>query len=167
MTRVSSRRRTLATLPIRMLVLDTESLATLVVGYPRFSVLSLLTFFSLHRSLFFQWNTSGHDFCPLCCHIHLRINPTSLFRRKRCSMAHQACVHKLHKVCLFLSIFHWAHTISRFQVVVFSAYKQMRAQSDDILSDINEDNYDRAFSFLRPGMDGSLLLRRMIRSPFA
>jgi hypothetical protein len=40
---------------------------------------------------------------------------------------------------------------SRFQVVVLSAYKQIRAQSDDILSDIDEDNYDRAFSFLRPG----------------
>jgi len=39
----------------------------------------------------------------------------------------------------------------RFQVVVLSAYKQIRAQSDDILSDIDEDNYDRAFSFLRPG----------------
>lgn len=39
----------------------------------------------------------------------------------------------------------------RFQVVVLSAYKQIRSQSDDILSDIDEDNYDRAFSFLRPG----------------
>jgi hypothetical protein len=46
-----------------------------------------------------------------------------------------------------LLIFH----LFRFQVVVLSAYKQIRAQSDDILSDINEDNYDRAFSFLRPG----------------
>ncbi|KAF9564816.1 FAD binding domain-containing protein [Agrocybe pediades] len=40
---------------------------------------------------------------------------------------------------------------TRFQVVVLSAYKQIRSQSDDILSDIDEDNYDRAFSFLRPG----------------
>jgi len=47
----------------------------------------------------------------------------------------------------YLLIFH----LLRFQVVVLSAYKQIRAQSDDILSDINEDNYDRAFSFLRPG----------------
>ena len=39
----------------------------------------------------------------------------------------------------------------RFQVVVLSAYKQIRAQSTDVLSDINEDNYDRAFGFLRPG----------------
>lgn len=38
----------------------------------------------------------------------------------------------------------------RFQVVVLSAYKQIRAQSTDVLSDIDEDNYDRAFGFLRP-----------------
>lgn len=37
-------------------------------------------------------------------------------------------------------------------MVVLSAYKQIRSQSDDILSDIDEDNYDRAFAFLRPGM---------------
>lgn len=39
---------------------------------------------------------------------------------------------------------------SRFQVVVLSAYKQIRAQNVDVLSDISEDNYDRAFAFLRP-----------------
>jgi len=36
-------------------------------------------------------------------------------------------------------------------MVVLSAYKQIRSQTIDILSDINEDNYDRAFAFLRPG----------------
>ena len=113
---------------------------------------SIIDFSSLYRSLFFQWNTSGHDFCPICCHIHLRINSTSLLRRKRCPMAHQTRIHKLHQVRFFQYLFHKAYTTPRFQVVVFSAYKQMRAQSDDILSDINEDNYDRAFSFLRPGM---------------
>ncbi|KAF8160850.1 FAD binding domain-containing protein [Crassisporium funariophilum] len=44
---------------------------------------------------------------------------------------------------------------TRFQVVVLSAYKQIRSQSDDILSDIDEDNYDRAFSFLRPVIQGA------------
>ena len=39
----------------------------------------------------------------------------------------------------------------RFQVVVLSAYKQIRAQTVDVLSDISENNYDRAFAFLRPG----------------
>lgn len=39
----------------------------------------------------------------------------------------------------------------RFQVVVLSAYKQMRAQSVDVLSDVDEDNFDRAFTYLRPG----------------
>lgn len=43
------------------------------------------------------------------------------------------------------------HTWIRFQVVVLSAYKQMRAQSSDVLSDVDEDNFDRAFTLLRPG----------------
>ncbi|EDR11534.1 uncharacterized protein LACBIDRAFT_247116, partial [Laccaria bicolor S238N-H82] len=42
-----------------------------------------------------------------------------------------------------------------FQMVVLSAYKQIRSQTIDILSDINEDNYDRAFSFLRPVIQGA------------
>ncbi|KAJ6576858.1 FAD binding domain-containing protein [Mycena sp. CBHHK59/15] len=44
---------------------------------------------------------------------------------------------------------------TRFQVVVLSAYKQIRAQSTDVLSDIDEDNFDRAFSFLRPVIQGA------------
>ena len=45
----------------------------------------------------------------------------------------------------------------RFQIVVLSAYKQIRSQSDDILSDIDEDNYDRAFNYLRPGKSVSFV----------
>jgi hypothetical protein len=41
----------------------------------------------------------------------------------------------------------------RFLIVVLSAYKQMRAQSKNVLCDIGEDNFDKAFSFLRPGMN--------------
>lgn len=41
--------------------------------------------------------------------------------------------------------------LHRFQLVVLSAYKQLRAQNLNILSDVGEDNYDRAFAFLRPG----------------
>ncbi|KAJ7188603.1 FAD binding domain-containing protein [Mycena filopes] len=45
---------------------------------------------------------------------------------------------------------------TRFQVVVLSAYKQIRnSQSVDVLSDIDEDNFDRAFSFLRPVIQGA------------
>ncbi|KAJ3816462.1 hypothetical protein F5880DRAFT_1512643 [Lentinula raphanica] len=43
----------------------------------------------------------------------------------------------------------------RFQVVVLSAYKQMRAQTADVLSDIDEDDYDMAFTFSRPGQQSS------------
>ncbi|RDB25192.1 Sulochrin halogenase [Hypsizygus marmoreus] len=48
-----------------------------------------------------------------------------------------------------------ATSYTRFQVVVLSAYKQIRAQSIDVLSDIDEDNYDRAFAFLRPIIQGA------------
>jgi hypothetical protein len=40
----------------------------------------------------------------------------------------------------------------RFLVVVLSAYKQMTAQKENILSDIDEDNFDRAFKLFRPGV---------------
>ena len=45
-----------------------------------------------------------------------------------------------------------AFALSRFQVVVLSAYKQICAQSTNVLSDIDEDNFDRALGFLRPGV---------------
>ncbi|KAF8629421.1 hypothetical protein AX15_003471 [Amanita polypyramis BW_CC] len=48
-----------------------------------------------------------------------------------------------------------ATSYTRFQVVVLSAYKQIRAQNVDVLSDISEDNYDRAFAFLRPVIQGA------------
>ena len=40
---------------------------------------------------------------------------------------------------------------SRFLVVVLSAYKQIRSQSENVLADIDEDNFDKAFEFFRPG----------------
>ncbi|KAI0264704.1 hypothetical protein BC834DRAFT_1042243 [Gloeopeniophorella convolvens] len=44
---------------------------------------------------------------------------------------------------------------TRFLIVVLSAYKQMRAQSKDVLCDIGEDNFDKAFAFLRPVIQGN------------
>jgi hypothetical protein len=32
-----------------------------------------------------------------------------------------------------------------------SVYRQIRNQSEDVLTDLNEDNFDRAFDILRPG----------------
>ena len=37
-------------------------------------------------------------------------------------------------------------------VVVLSAYKQIRAQSSHVLADIDDDNFDKAFAFFRPGI---------------
>ncbi|KAJ3844323.1 FAD binding domain-containing protein [Lentinula raphanica] len=48
-----------------------------------------------------------------------------------------------------------AVSYTRFQVVVLSAYKQMRAQTADVLSDVDEDNFDKAFTFLRPVIQGA------------
>ncbi|KAJ3570902.1 hypothetical protein NP233_g4097 [Leucocoprinus birnbaumii] len=48
-----------------------------------------------------------------------------------------------------------ATSYTRFQVVVLSAYKQIRSQTGDVLADIDEDNYDRAFAYLRPVIQGA------------
>ena len=37
-----------------------------------------------------------------------------------------------------------------------SAYKQIRSQTIDILSDVDEDNFDRAFDIIRPGTNPRL-----------
>lgn len=39
---------------------------------------------------------------------------------------------------------------TRFLLVVLSAYQQIRNQEKPVLSDFDEDNFDRAFSFFRP-----------------
>ncbi|KAF9243103.1 hypothetical protein BU15DRAFT_86521 [Melanogaster broomeanus] len=44
---------------------------------------------------------------------------------------------------------------TRFQMVVLSAYKQIWATSLDVLNDVDEDNYDRAFACLRPVIQGA------------
>lgn len=67
-------------------------------------------------------------------------------------MAYTTCVNKLHEAGFQYAVrYFFSDSLYRFQMVVLSAYKQIRSQTIDILSDINEDNYDRAFAFLRPG----------------
>ncbi|KAI9571693.1 FAD/NAD-binding domain-containing protein [Boletus coccyginus] len=44
---------------------------------------------------------------------------------------------------------------TRFLLVVLSAYKQMRNQDAPILSDVDEDNFDRVFDLLRPVIQGT------------
>ena len=41
---------------------------------------------------------------------------------------------------------------TRFLLVVLSAYKQIRSQNQPVLSDLGEDNLDRAFAHFRPGI---------------
>lgn len=44
---------------------------------------------------------------------------------------------------------------SRFLLVVLSAYQQIRAQSAAVLAEDSEDNFDRAFDFFRPIIQGN------------
>ncbi|KAJ7075071.1 putative halogenase [Mycena belliarum] len=44
---------------------------------------------------------------------------------------------------------------TRFLLVVLSAYRQITSQSVNVLSDIDEDNFDRAFDFIRPVIQGA------------
>ncbi|KAJ7121941.1 putative halogenase [Mycena filopes] len=44
---------------------------------------------------------------------------------------------------------------TRFLLVVLSAYRQITSQSVPVLSDIDEDNFDRAFDFIRPVIQGT------------
>ncbi|KAH7908475.1 putative halogenase, partial [Hygrophoropsis aurantiaca] len=44
---------------------------------------------------------------------------------------------------------------TRFLVVVLGTYKQMRNQSQPVMSDIDEDNFDRAFDLIRPVIQGT------------
>ncbi|KAJ7796256.1 putative halogenase [Mycena olivaceomarginata] len=44
---------------------------------------------------------------------------------------------------------------TRFLLVVLSIYRQINAQAAPVLSDIDEDNFDRAFDFLRPIIQGT------------
>lgn len=39
---------------------------------------------------------------------------------------------------------------SHWLVIVLSAYKQMSNQAEPVLSDVGEDNFDRAFNFFKP-----------------
>ena len=55
--------------------------------------------------------------------------------------------------CFVLSFATVVIVTLRFLVVVLSAYKQIRAQSKDVLCDVGEDNFNKAFHFLRPGID--------------
>jgi hypothetical protein len=80
-----------------------------------------------------------------------------LFGNRRGCLAHEKIFVELHKVysvvdgLFYLLTKVSCATLSRFQMVVISAYKQIRSTDLDILNDIDEDNYDRAFAAFRPG----------------
>lgn len=61
----------------------------------------------------------------------------------------------LHQVMIWkkYNLIHNMHGSNRirFLVVVWAVYKQMKSQTAPILAEVDEDNFDRAFDFLRPG----------------
>lgn len=66
-------------------------------------------------------------------------------------MAYRANIDLIHKVRKLALIAKMGLTArDRFLVVVLSAYKQMKAQGENVLSNVDEDNFDRAFKFFRP-----------------
>jgi len=44
---------------------------------------------------------------------------------------------------------------TRFLLIVLGAYKQIRAQSEDVLCDVGENNFNKAFEYLRPVIQGN------------
>ncbi|KAG6861126.1 hypothetical protein C0995_003578 [Termitomyces sp. Mi166 len=44
---------------------------------------------------------------------------------------------------------------TRFLITVLGVYKQIRAQKEDVLADVDEDNFDKAFRLLRPVIQGA------------
>ncbi|KAF7362166.1 hypothetical protein MVEN_00562700 [Mycena venus] len=87
---------------------------------------------------FFVGSSSGAHFGSVGGIHDLCIDTWGLYGSCCGRLAYEACFNQLH------------------EVVVLSAYKQIRSsQSADILSDIDEDNFDRAFSFLRPVIQGA------------
>ncbi len=116
-------------------------------------ILILINSQSFYRPVFLKWCPPCNDICPFCCSYHQRLNRKNCTERvaaewhtRRVSTSYTRYAVPSHgKIRLRSLIFY------RFQVVVLSAYKQIRSHSDNILCDIDEDNYDRAFLFLRPG----------------
>lgn len=45
----------------------------------------------------------------------------------------------------------------RFLIVVLGTYKQMRNQKIDIMADVDEENFDRAFDIFQPGKKSQTL----------
>lgn len=71
-------------------------------------------------------------------------------------MAQQSCLPLIHQVRFNPNAETYrrlTRLASRFLIVVLSAYKQIRAQSTNVLLDIEERNFDKAFAFLRPGKE--------------
>lgn len=54
---------------------------------------------------------------------------------------------------------------TRFQLVVLSAYKQIRSQKVDVLCEFEEDNFDRAFQLIRPVIQGASDMGTQLSEP--
>ncbi|KAJ6549698.1 FAD/NAD-P-binding domain-containing protein [Mycena capillaripes] len=57
-----------------------------------------------------------------------------------------------------------AISYTRFLMVVLSVYKQIHQQESPVMSDIDEDNFDRAFDFIKPVIQGTADTEKMTES---
>ncbi|KAF7349947.1 FAD/NAD P-binding domain-containing protein [Mycena venus] len=57
-----------------------------------------------------------------------------------------------------------AVSYTRFLMVCLSVYKQIHAQESPVISDINEDNFDRAFEFIKPVIQGTADVEKVSES---
>ena len=107
---------------------------------------------SLHRPILFVWNPFGLHRRAVCSCFYFCLHQRRLQREGSSWLAYRTCCNIVYKVYERLaSRSDEVNRTRRFLVVVLSAYKQMKAQRENVLSDIGEDNFDRAFKFLRPG----------------
>ena len=115
-------------------------------------LLMLAYILSLRRPILFVRNSFGVHGRVVCSHLDFRFHQRRLHGEGGGRLAYRTSGDIIYKVRGTCFVKMRLTTWHRFLIVVLSAYKQMKSQGDNILSDVGEDNFDRAFKFLRPGV---------------
>ena len=112
---------------------------------------------SLHRPLLLFRRAPRPDRLALRLPDHCCINTRDRVRGEGGALARLEGWHRLHAVRAPppRTSRPADHCVDSFLIVVLGTYKQMRNQNLAIMSDIDEDNFDRAFDLLRPVINGS------------
>lgn len=110
---------------------------------------------SICRPVIFVWGPPCDDIGTVGRSFHLCIHSRRLLGSRCCCVAHETIHAKLYEVGQGASGLSTGpqKKCTRFQMVVLSAYEQIRATRFDVLNDVDEDGYERAFRSIRPGMN--------------